>query len=510
MTESELRAIGYLRQSERRIGETGLTSLSIRAQETRFSQWCASSGVTAVGVVSDHDIRGNVADRPGLHELRRRIVEDRVNTVWVISLSRLARDIIIHFSLIRELQTLGITRIYSDTEGEIADEFFHGILALMHAKSKTEQSAHLRGTFARRAKDGGFPVGATPLGYRRPQTIVATRGNGTTYERQTGRPAIDEEGAAIIRRIYASWTAGASAIAIANALDEDRVPTPRGGVWGERYMTKILRNPIYAGDIAHHGVVVAHNDDWQIVERATWDKAQRRFTHLVTVRNGPDHWLEGLVRHACGQRMYFAPRSNGLGGYQCLTARRVRSVHCGIARPSIAISLIDPAVRHALALDLAGVTPAPEALRIAQDLAGGSKASTARAMLDRRLAAAEARWLRNHERFSDGKLPPTVMDQEDVRLELERSAIAQEIAVLPQAPNPVEIGRVSRVLESLAETIPTMSDAELRLALLDLGHVEVGPDGVTMRYSIDPFGVFLAPATIAVKGRGRQDVSWKE
>ena len=69
-----------------------------------------------------------------------------------------------------------------------------------------------------------------------------------TGQRKHTRVEIIEEQAAIVRRIFALRDSGASFGAIANALNADGVPTPKGaGQWQMARVWDIIENPAYRG-----------------------------------------------------------------------------------------------------------------------------------------------------------------------------------------------------------------------------------------------------------------------
>lgn len=507
MTEPA-RAIAYLRQSEERPGEDARTSLSLRSQEAAFRAWCERTGAVALGVVADHDLRGHDAARPGIRDLLDLAERERADTVWVLSLSRFARDHILQELVWRDLQARGVRQLVSEIESGTDDPFVRGIYGLMHAKSRTEMSAHLKGAFARRARDGGFPTGPTPLGYRRPYRVTIHRANGTSYQRETGEPEIDPEGAALVRELAERVLAGESLAAIADDLNA-RGPGTRGGMWRTTTIRRMLRSPIYAGDIAHHGVVVAHNDRWAILDRETWDRLQLRFERAPVIRRGAvDSWLEGHVRHACGRRMYYQAytgRSAGHGGSLICQGQWERT--CRDDRRIVGARLLESAVRRLLEADLGALRVPAEAVRIAQAEAGGADATARRRALDRREAEARARWRRNHERFSSGRLPPDVMDAEDERLDAALAQIAADRAALPAPPDPDAIARAHASLTAVRDMLPTRTGDELRGLLADLGAVVVGADGVRIAYHAE-LAPLLAPSTLPLPrwGRGLRSV----
>lgn len=497
MPDDPLRILGYGRQSLARPGENEASSLSLRGQADLFAAECDRRGWVNAGFVVDHDLKGDDPNRPGIHELIERVKAGAVDGVWVTMLNRFSNDYIWQGLTWRQLKQLGVAHLVSYVEGPVEDEFILGIHGLVSGKRITELRVHLKNAFARRAKDGGFPVGSTPLGYARPHRITATRANGTTYDRQTGTPEIDPEDATLVRAIFDRAADGESLRSIAAWL-ASTVPSARGGNWSAGQVRRILRNPIYCGDVSHNGTVVAHTDAWAIVDRATWDRANARLSRAVVVHRADRHWLQALVRHACGQRYYFQPypRETAEGWYRCRGAQLARPYACTLPRRSVATRPLTAAVRRCLALDLAAVRPASEAVARAHELAGGPAALRARAELDKRLRTAEAEHGRMLLRYRRGRLAEDAMDREDELLAAERAAVAAAIAALPQAPNLDAIAETGALLGMLAAELPAMTDWELRPILTELGEAVVSEAGVRIAYAVDPHGIFVRPATV--------------
>lgn len=503
MTDSP-RIVAYLRQSERRPGEDERTSLSLRGQEERAMEYAKRVGGTIIRTITDHDLRGWDATRPGIKELIATVRNERVDIVWLFSMVRLSKDLILQLMICRDLEKAGVAKIVTELEGPIDDPFIRGLYGLMGEKSTRETSLHLRASFARRARDGGFPTGRTPMGYARPHTITIHRANGTSYERQTGEPVIDPEGAAFIRSIFDRFDAGDSLHAIANDLAATG-PGPRGGVWSRSSLRALLSAPIYAGDIAHKGVVVAHNDAWAIVPRDQWERVQARLNRLTVVRRDErDSWLEGLVDHACGSRMYFqryTGHSAGHGGM--FVCRHYASPpRCTLPRTIIGKDLLETAVRQCLLTDLRARRTPTEATRIAQERAGGAQAVRSRAAIDKRLRAAQARWERYDGRFGAGKISGDRMDEEDALLAVAKAEHARAIANLPAPPDPLVIERLADRLHGIASVIARASDARLSALLDELGRVVVSCAGVRIAYvpAVEPL---IESHTICVPKGGR-------
>ena len=161
------------------------------------------------------------------------------------------------------------------------------------------------------AKRGRIPVNRVPYGYR------------ITEE---GAPAIDDERAEVVRRIFRhSVEDGMGAPAIAERLEADGVPTGRfGGRWHASQVNRILRNEAYKGTwwygkaryISADGGTRIHEqprDSWigvpfpPLVDDETWERAQelRAQRKVRSSRNTKTfHLLQHLVRCSeCGLLM---------------------------------------------------------------------------------------------------------------------------------------------------------------------------------------------------------------
>ncbi len=97
----------------------------------------------------------------------------------------------------------------------------------------------------------------------------------------------DSEKVAVVRRIFREYNSALSARSIAFGLNEDKIPAPRGGVWGRTTVLRVLENPAYKGTLA-----------WN---RQTWAKFHRvrangQITRVSNPRkkwsmNPPSEWV---------------------------------------------------------------------------------------------------------------------------------------------------------------------------------------------------------------------------
>jgi site-specific DNA recombinase len=200
-----------------------------------------------VEVFMDPEVSGYRRDRPGLTRLIEAVRKNAVDVVVAESLDRIARDP-------EDIAWFGKQLAFCNVELRTSE---HGLIDSTHLAVASLiggifldnlRAKTLRGMEA--AAFAGRSVGGRTYGYR---TVSKDTLEGIQI---SGILEIVETEAAIVRRIYAEYAAGASAITIAAGLNEDRVPSPRGKLWNASTIrgdpkkhTGILNNPLYCGKL---------------------------------------------------------------------------------------------------------------------------------------------------------------------------------------------------------------------------------------------------------------------
>nr|WP_255356776.1 recombinase family protein [Thioclava sp. SK-1] len=126
-------------------------------------------------------------------------------------------------SLYQQLQFARVS-IETVSEGQIS-ELHIGLKGTMNAMFLSDLSKKTREGLRGRALAGKSAGGQT-FGYR------AVRAFDETGERLRGDLDIHPEEAAVVRRIMEDYAGGLSPKKIAEALNLERIPGPRGGSWG--------------------------------------------------------------------------------------------------------------------------------------------------------------------------------------------------------------------------------------------------------------------------------------
>ena len=191
------------------------------------------------GIYADEGITGTIAKkRPGFMKMIEDCRKGKIDMIITKSVSRFSRNNLDCLMYVRELKQLGIPIIF-EKEGintlQVSSEL---LLTLFGALSQAESesiSLNVKLGIRQSLKNGAVKFSYnTFLGYRKGAD---------------GEPEIIPEQAAVVRRIYEEFLAGATYLEIAKHLMADNVPTPRGSkIWSSERIKSILKNEKYKGD----------------------------------------------------------------------------------------------------------------------------------------------------------------------------------------------------------------------------------------------------------------------
>jgi len=273
--------------------------------------------------------------RPGYQAFLTAMRAGQVDIVLSESLDRLSRDQE-HVAGFHKAALFAGVRIITLAEGEISELHvgLKGTMGALYLKDLADKTRRGLEGRVRQGRSGG----GLSYGYRVVRGPVSRDG-----ELERGLREVDDDQAAIVRRIFKAFAAGIGPKAIAASLNQDRVPGPRGGLWQAGTLrgqaardTGILRNRLYIGELVWNqrrwlkdpetsqrvarsnrltDVVTEPVPELRIVDQVVWDCAQRRLQSQravveVDVETGkpkarfweqrrPTHLLTGRV--FCGE-----------------------------------------------------------------------------------------------------------------------------------------------------------------------------------------------------------------
>lgn len=326
------RALIYARYST-----TLQSEASIEDQVRICRERADRDGWPVAGVHTDYAISGAVRDRPGLNALLEAVRAGDV--VIAESVDRISRDQEDIAAIAKRVRFTG-ARIVTVSEGEVGKLHvaLNGLMADLYRDNLADKT--------RRGQTGrvlaGFMPGGRAYGYRR---VARFDERGEPIH---GLREIDEEEAAIVRRIFAEFVDGRSPREIAQRLNSEGVPGPSGGRWsassinGDRVRGNgILQNDLYRGELVFNRtrrsydpetrkkrIRVRPREEWlvrsapelRIVDEALWQAVsdrRRRFDGTrAELQRRPKRLLSGLVKCGLcgGNYIVIGPEKWGCGG----------------------------------------------------------------------------------------------------------------------------------------------------------------------------------------------------
>ena len=305
-----MRAVIYARYSSDKQSDR-----SVEDQVALCEDFARREGLNVTAHYDDRALSGaSTIGRLGLQRLMADGRARKFDIVLAESLDRISRDQEDLAGIYKRLSFFGI-EIRTVADGRAGD-IHVGIKGLMGALYLKDLAAKTHRGMMGVIRDGRSASGRS-YGY---QTIPG----------QPGALAIAEAEAAVVRRIFADYTAGMMPREIAGALNREGIPAPRGGIWagstinGSRARANgIVNNALYVGRLTWNRQrfekdpdtgkrvsrpnpreqwVTIDRPDLRIVDDETWQAAQARKTAgALKPQRGPSarHLFSGLLRCGC-------------------------------------------------------------------------------------------------------------------------------------------------------------------------------------------------------------------
>ena len=239
-----IRAAAYARVST----DSDEQFTSFAAQVSYYTQLIESNPeYTFVKVYADEGISGTMLKkRKGFNEMMAAARRHEFDLLFTKSLSRFARNTVDSISAIRELKDLGIDVYFEEQRLHTINATGELIITILSALAQEESrniSENVKWGIRKSFADG---------------KVLIPYGNFLGYVKgKDGTPVIDEEEAKIVKLIYQMFWEGQSSFAIANYLNEHKVPMPskkkdENGEyvykWQAHRINKILTNEKYKGE----------------------------------------------------------------------------------------------------------------------------------------------------------------------------------------------------------------------------------------------------------------------
>jgi DNA invertase Pin-like site-specific DNA recombinase len=356
---SRVRCAIYTRKSSEEGLEQDFNSL--HAQREACSAYVlsqASEGWTALAeTYDDGGLSGGSLERPALQRVLADIAAGRVDIVVVYKVDRLTRSLLDFAKLVEAFDQAGVSFVSVTQSFNTTTSMGRLTLNMLLSFAQFEREVtaeRIRDKIAASKARGMWMGGTPPLGYA-----------------PDGRSlVIVEEQAALVRMIYERYRELRNVRHVAEELQAKRILTPvrstrtgrtfGGCAFSRGQLYAILRNPVYAGDIAHHGKVYPGNHP-PIIDRASWNGVQAQLTENVrgtrSAREERASLLSGLLFDEAGGPLIAVHSRKGTRRYRYYVSRSAHHRDANSRRPSIRMPAHD--IEQLVCSELAKLLGAP-------------------------------------------------------------------------------------------------------------------------------------------------------
>ncbi|MCL2615421.1 MAG: recombinase family protein, partial [Dehalococcoidia bacterium] len=305
-------------------------SVSIAHQKQILEDYARKNGFLNIRHFTDDGVRGTTFKRPGLDAMLEEIKAGNVATVIIKDQSRIGRDVVEVGLLKRTFDEYNVRFIAANDNLDTANGFdimsiFRDVINEWYV---ADTSRKIKAVFKSRMEKGLRCSGSIPYGY--------LAGKEDKYDW-----IIDEEAAAVVRRIFQSIIDGKCVRDIGKELRAEQIPIPSAHwerigapvraagyadpyAWSNSTVGGILKRPEYMGRMVL-GKTVCENYKTKnhrktapeeqyvfdgvipvIVDEETWNNAQRlrKTVRRPPKREGAPHRLTGLLFCSdCGAKL---------------------------------------------------------------------------------------------------------------------------------------------------------------------------------------------------------------
>ena len=228
------RAAIYLRVST---DDQASNGYGLDVQREKCRAMATVKGWEVVAEYPDDGVSGTLdaTDRPGLSALLDAARAGEVDAVLVLALDRLGRRTSLVLSLVERLSAAGVDVVSVKESLDTTTPAGRFVLTMFAALAQLERDNIVQRTTDGRNARGhrdGERGGTVPLGYVR---VRNEKGKAIGV-------AVDDTAAEVVRTIFNLRSQGYPLRAIANRLNDEHVPAPRGGTWYAPAVKVVLDN----------------------------------------------------------------------------------------------------------------------------------------------------------------------------------------------------------------------------------------------------------------------------
>ena len=309
--QRKLRVAAYARVSS---GKDAMLH-SLAAQVTHYGELIGSNPAWEyAGVYSDEGISGTKERRPGFEAMVSDALSGKIDLILTKAISRFARNVATMLRTVRALKAKGVG-VYFEEENlntlSAEGELFLTLAAAMAEAEARDVSEAMLWRIRRDMAKGLYWGGTCPYGFR-----VENR----------GLVQVPEE-AEVVRRMFVMYLGGLGDASIAKALNREKIPGRKGGLWEAKTVREVLMNVAHCGDLM---LQKTYRPDF-LTKKDAKNRGQRDGYYVEGAHEGivtPEVYRKCMAIRA--ERAGKA-KATGLSKPGSPLSRLIRCPHCGSA-----------------------------------------------------------------------------------------------------------------------------------------------------------------------------------
>ncbi len=424
---------------------------SIQLQRLDMQEWVNALKLSNVEWVEDDGVSGVVPleDRPGGARLLDLLATGQVERVLVWAADRLGRDIGVLVNAIERIEQAGAV-LESKREGVLSLKDATKILMTtvqmgMAATERANIAVRVKTRQLQLAAEGTWLTGRIPFGYRK------------TGMKKDSRLSVNDEEAAIVRRIYKLTAQGLSCRKIADQLNGLGMLDRQDLKWTADRIGNIVASPNNRGEHVYNKmrrVIIdgkkrqrtRPRDEWlshpcpSIVTPALWEKANEEMKkNRIEAMAHPSYQylLRGLIHCDCCGLTYASAPVTGTDRfyYRCAGSKRLRGPYGKQGKFCPNKSINGQELEALVVMDIKKFAAQPGDVKreLRKSLARRDEAKPIAAeiaALEKRLASRTQARERVLEQYQDGVISKAQQNVYLMKINSESSSLEQQLAAL--------------------------------------------------------------------------------
>ncbi len=208
----------------------------------------------------DGGFSGGNINRPALNRLLDDIKAGKIDMIVVYKLDRLSRSLLDFSDLQGVFDKYNVSFCSVTQEINTSTPAGRMMLNILMSFGQYERelvAERTRDKYVASRRRGMWMGGFVPYGYRAENKKIFP----------------DPVEAPVIKRMFQRFVETQSPKLIAHEINQDGLTSRKGKAWINTYVARILKNPVYAGDVEYNGEIFKGEHE-AIVSRQTWNRVQ--------------------------------------------------------------------------------------------------------------------------------------------------------------------------------------------------------------------------------------------